>query len=481
MSKEKKVEIPEHYGNKISTVDNEGKRKWIYAFQPKGKLFTYRKWLSYFYYALFFALPFIKINGNPALMLNIGKGEFSIFGQLFFPQDFMILAFGMVLAIVFVIVFTLQFGRVFCGWFCPQTIFLEMLFRRVEFFIEGPAHKQMQMARKEVKPISYYVKKTVKHIVFFFLSALIAHTFFAYIVGVEGIVDLYQSSFSENWLTWISLFIFTSVFYAVYAYVREIVCTVICPYGRMQSVLMDKKSIAVAYNYNRGEPRSKKRKKKVPAQLNMEMLEEDIEGDCIDCGMCVNVCPTGIDIRDGLQMECVNCTACIDACDDMMIKVGKPTKLITFASEEQLENNTVGKFQWNLRAKVSIILLTVLSFVFVGMVTFRPIFDSTLLRVPGQLYQEHENGTTTNLYKILITSKTNKKLPVSLKVDYPKANIEYIGMKPDSIAGAGHVQFTFFVRIRNSELRNRKTSIDIQVLTDKKVTQTKTATFLSSY
>lgn len=478
MSKE--FQIPEHYGNKISTVDKEGKRKWIYAFQPKGKLYTYRKWLSYFYYALFFALPFIKINGNPALMFNMSKGEFSIFGQLFFPQDFMILGFGMVIAIVFVIVFTLQFGRVFCGWFCPQTIFLEMLYRRVEFLIEGQAHIQMKMAVKKDKPKSFYVKRVIKHIVFYILSALIAHTFFAYIVGVEGVVELYQSPFSEHWLTWLALFIFTTIFYAVYAYIREIVCTVICPYGRMQSVLMDKKSVAVAYDYNRGEPRSKKRKK-VPATLNMEMLEEDIQGDCIDCGMCVNVCPTGIDIRDGLQMECVNCTACIDACDDMMIKVGKPTKLITFASEEQLENNTVGKFQWNLRAKVSIVLLVLLSTVFIGMIAYRPIFDSTLLRVPGQLYQEHNNETTTNLYKILITSKSNKTLPVALKIDYPKSNIEFIDKKPDSIQAAGHTQYTFFVRIKNSELHNRKTNIQIQILSDDKVIQTKSVSFLSGY
>lgn len=477
------LKIPEHYGNKISTVDTEGKRKWIYAFQPKGKLYSYRKWLSYFYYGLFFALPFIKINGNPALMLNISKGEFSILGQLFFPQDFMLLAFGMVLAIVFVIVFTLQFGRVFCGWFCPQTIFLEMLFRRVDFLIEGPAHVQMKMAMKKDKPTSFYVKRVFKHIVYYALSALIALTFFAYIVGVEGIVELFQTSFMVHWITWISLFIFTTVFYIVYTYIREIVCTVICPYGRMQSVLMDKKSVAVAYNYNRGEPRSKKRrkKKKEPAILNMEMLEEETEGDCIDCGMCVNVCPTGIDIRDGLQMECVNCTACIDACDDMMIKVGKPTKLITFASEEQLENNTVGKFQWNLRAKVSIVLLVLLSTVFMGMILFRPTLDSTLLRVPGQLYQEHKNGTTTNLYKILIASKTNKTMPVSLKVDYPKANIEFIDKKPDSIVGAGHTQYTFFVRIKNEELKERKTKIRIQILSDDKVIQTKSVSFLSGY
>ncbi|MFA5619129.1 MAG: cytochrome c oxidase accessory protein CcoG [Weeksellaceae bacterium] len=461
--------IPEHYGNKISTVDNEGKRKWIYAFKPKGKFYKYRTWLSWFYMALLFGLPFVKINGKPFLLLNIPKGEFILFGKMFFPQDFIILGIGMVLAIVFVIVFTLLFGRVFCGWVCPQTIFLEMMFRKIEFMIEGPAHVQMKAKKQKIKPKSYYFKKTLKHIIFYLLSFLIAMTFLSYIVGIDVILSAIKEP-TKHWIAIIGLLAFATVFYFVYAYVREIACTVICPYGRMQSTLMDKKSMAVAYNYNRGEPRGRKRKGK-----------EDELGDCIDCGMCVNVCPTGIDIRDGLQMECVNCTACIDACDDMMRRVNKPERLITFATEHQLETNTVGEKSLDLRSKLLLTLLIVLTAGFTAFMVTLPVFDSTVLRVPGQLYQEGQDGTISNLYKIKIQSKSPKDLPYSLAVKEENAQIEFVGTKLDSLKSGQLSEEIFFVRFPKGELEQRKTKINIQIKSGDKVIQNKKVTFLNGY
>lgn len=461
--------IPEHYGNKISTVDNEGKRKWIYAFQPKGKFYKYRSWLSWFYIIVFFGMPFIKINGNPIFLFNIPEGKFSIFGQLFLPQDFVILGIAMLLGIVFVIVFTLLFGRVFCGWICPQTIFMEMVFRKIEYMIEGPAHVQMKMARQKVKPKSFYVKRVFKHILFFVLSFVIANTFLSYIIGVDALIEIVKAPVSQHLVGFIALLIFTTVFYFVYAYVREIVCTVICPYGRLQSVLMDKNSMAVAYNYNRGEPRGKKRK------------GNDDLGDCIDCGMCVNVCHTGIDIRDGLQMECVGCTACIDACDDMMIRVGKPTGLITFATENQLENNTVGEKTFDLRKKLMVTLLIVLTAAFTALLISRSIFDSTVMRVPGQLYQENADGTVTNLYKIKLVSKSAKTLPYHLSVKEENAEIIYVGQQLDSLRTGEHMEETFFIKIPQEKIKSRKENIHIQIMSDDKIIQTKKVSFLSGY
>lgn len=461
--------IPEHYGNKVSTVDNEGKRKWIYAFQPKGIFYKYRSWLSWFYIIVFFGMPFIKINGNPIFLFNIPEGKFSIFGQLFLPQDFVILGIAMLLGIVFVIVFTLLFGRVFCGWICPQTIFMEMVFRKIEYMIEGPAHVQMKMARQKVKPKSFYVKRAFKHILFFVLSFIIANTFLSYIIGVDALIEIVKAPVSQHLVGFIALLIFTTVFYFVYAYVREIVCTVICPYGRLQSVLMDKNSMAVAYNYNRGEPRGKKRK------------GNDDLGDCIDCGMCVNVCHTGIDIRDGLQMECVNCTACIDACDDMMIRVGKPTGLITFASENQLENNTVGEKTFDLRKKLMVTLLIVLTAAFTALLISRSIFDSTVMRVPGQLYQENADGTVTNLYKIKLVSKSAKTLPYHLSVKEENAEIIYVGQQLDSLRTGEHMEETFFIKIPQEKIKSRKENIYIQIMSGDKIIQTKKVSFLSGY
>jgi len=461
--------IPEHYGNKVSTVDNEGKRKWIYAFQPRGKFYKYRTWLSWFYIILFFGMPFIKINGNPIFLFNIPEGKFSLFGQLFLPQDFVILAIAMLLGIVLIIVFTLLFGRVFCGWVCPQTIFMEMMFRKIEFWIEGPAHVQMKMAKQKVKPKSYYIKRGLKHIIFFGLSFIIANTFLSYIIGVDVLIEIIRAPFGQHLVGFIALLAFTAVFYFVYAYVREIVCTVICPYGRLQSVLMDKNSMAVAYNYNRGEPRGRKRKG-----------NEDL-GDCIDCGMCVNVCHTGIDIRDGLQMECVNCTACMDACDDMMIRVGKPTGLITVASEKQLETNTVGEKSFDLRKKLMITLLIVLTGAFTALIVSRSIFDSTVMRVPGQLYQENADGTISNLYKIKLVSKSAQTLPYHLEVKEKEAELIYVGQPLDSLRTGEHMEETFFIKISQDKIKSRKEDLHIQIMSEDRVIQTKKVSFLSGY
>jgi cytochrome c oxidase accessory protein FixG len=267
----------------------------------------------------------------------------------------------------------------------------------------------------------------------------------------------------------IALLAFTTVFYFVFAYVREIVCTVICPYGRLQSVLMDKNSMAVAYNYNRGEPRGRKRK------------GNDNLGDCIDCGMCVNVCHTGIDIRDGLQMECVNCTACMDACDDMMIRVGKPTGLITIASEKQLETNTVGEKSFDLRKKLLITLLIVLSGAFTALIVSRSIFDSTVMRVPGQLYQENADGTISNLYKIKLVSKSAKTLPYHLEVKEDNAEIVYVGQPLDSLRTGEHMEETFFIKIPKDKIKSRKENIHVQIMSGDEIIQSKKVSFLSSY
>lgn len=461
--------IPEHYGNKISTVDNEGKRKWIYAFQPKGKFYKYRSWLSWFYIVVFFAMPFIKINGNPIFLFNIPEGKFSLFGQLFLPQDFVILAIAMLLGIVFVIVFTLLFGRVFCGWICPQTIFMEMMFRKIEFWIEGPAHVQMKMAKMKDKPKSYYVKKAVKQVLFYALSFLIANTFLSYIIGVDALIEIIRAPISQHLIGFIALLVFTTVFFFVFAYVREIVCTVICPYGRLQSVLMDKNSMAVAYNYNRGEPRGKKRK------------GNDDLGDCIDCGMCVNVCHTGIDIRDGLQMECVGCTACMDACDMMMDKVGKPRGLITMASEKQLETNTVGENSFDLRKKLMVTLLIVLTGAFAALLISRSIFDSTVMRVPGQLYQENPDGTISNLYKIKLVSKSANPMPYHIEVKEKDAEIVFVGQPLDSLRTGEHMEETFFIKIPKDKVKSRKEDIHVQIMSGDKIIQSKTVSFLSGY
>jgi cytochrome c oxidase accessory protein FixG len=455
----------EEFRNRHSTINKEGKRNWIYALQPKGNLYRYRTWLSYFYLLLFVALPFIKIDGNPSFMFNFPEGEFIFFGSLFTPQDFVMFGIGMLIAILFVIIFTLIYGRFFCGWVCPQTIFMEMVFRKIEYLIEGDGNKQKLNNHKEWTT-ELYIRKAIKHIVFLALSFAIANIFLAYIIGVEALVTIIREPVSNHMVGFIAIVFFTLLFYVVYAFVREIVCTVVCPYGRLQGVLLDKNTIVVAYNYLRGEPRNRRKSDKNA-------------GDCIDCGMCVNVCPTNIDIRNGTQLECINCTACIDACIMMMKHVGKDPELITFASENNIASGKKFEFSWRLKSysavlAILIILLSIL-------ITTRTTFDATVLRVPGQTIQENSDGTISNLYRIKVTNKSNKTLPYHIVSSDSSIKIERIGVPLDSLKGRQLAEETFFIKVKPSDVHMRKVKYEIRLMSGQKIIDTKKAIFISEF
>jgi cytochrome c oxidase accessory protein FixG len=282
----------ESFRDSIATITKEGKRNWIYAQKPKGKFYNARSILSIFYLAVFFSLPFIRVHGNPFFLFNVLERKFIFFGVIFWPQDFFIFGIGMLTFILFVVLFTVVYGRVFCGWACPQTIFMEMVFRKIEYWIEGDANHQRTL-NKAPYTSQKIIKKGFKHIVFFAIAFIIANTFLAYIIGTDELFEMMREPLAEHVGGFISLLVFTGAFYGVYAFFREQVCLIVCPYGRLQGVMLDKNSILVAYDYLRGEPRAKFKKN-----------EERTKGDCIDCHQCVNVCPTGIDIRHGTQLEC---------------------------------------------------------------------------------------------------------------------------------------------------------------------------------
>jgi len=455
----------EEFRNRHSTINKEGKRNWIYALQPKGNLYRYRTWLSYFYLLLFVSLPFIQIDGNPSFMFNFPEGEFIFFGSLFTPQDFVMFGIGMLIVILFVIIFTLIYGRFFCGWVCPQTIFMEMVFRKIEYLIEGDGNKQKLNNNKEWTT-ELYVRKAIKHIVFLALSFAIANIFLAYIIGVEALLKIIREPVSNHVVGFIAIVFFTLLFYAVYAFVREIVCTVVCPYGRLQGVLLDKNTIIVAYNYLRGEPRDKRKSDKN-------------SGDCIDCGMCVNVCPTNIDIRNGTQLECINCTACIDACNMMMKNVGKEPELITFASENNIASGMKFEFTWRIKSYTAVlgILIVLLSI----LVATRTTFDATVLRVPGQTLQENSDGTISNLYRIKVTNKSNKTLPYHIVAVDPSIKIERIGVPLDSLKGRQLAEETFFIKVKPADVHKRKVKYEIRLMSGEKIIDTKKAIFISEF
>lgn len=453
----------ESFRDSIATINKEGKRQWIFPTMPKGKLYNLRKYLSYVYLVVFFGLPFLKFSGEPLFMINVLERKFILFGMIFWPQDFFIFGLGMLIFIVFIALFTVIFGRVFCGWACPQTIFMEMLFRRIEYWVEGDANyqkalKKMPWNREKI------LKKSIKTILFFLLSFLIANTFLSYIIGADEVLKIAREPISQHFGGLVAILIFTTVFFFVYSWFREQVCLIVCPYGRMQGVLLDKSSIVVAYDYIRGEPRHKYSKKVDPEK-----------GDCIDCGLCVKVCPTGIDIRNGTQLECVNCTACIDACDAMMESVKLPTGLIRYDSEKGIAEKT--KLRFTTRMKAYTAVLIVLIGIETALLATRSDYDATILRAKGMLFQVRPQEEISNLYTIKFVNKTRDSMPVTLKVENIPGRIEVLG-KPLAAKKEDVTQGEFFLYLNKKDLSSRKTKVTIGVYSGGKRIKTVKTNFL---
>ncbi|QNS41038.1 cytochrome c oxidase accessory protein CcoG [Chryseobacterium manosquense] len=398
---------PETFRDSVGTMDNAGKRKWIFPRKPSGKYTNYRTIVAYFLLAVFFILPFLKINGNPVLLINVIDRQFFIFGQPFFPQDFFILALGAITSIVFIILFTVVFGRIFCGWICPQTIFLEMIFRKIDYLIEGDRNKQMKLDRQEWNSEKIW-KRSLKWSIFLIISLIITHWMFMYIVGYQEVFNMVKEGPFNNFTSFLVMIVFTAAFYFTFAWFREQVCTLVCPYGRLQGVLIDKQTINVYYDFKRGEKRSKWRKG--------EDRKAQGKGDCIDCNQCVVVCPTGIDIRNGQQLECVNCTACIDACDEVMVKVGLPTGLIRYATEEEIEKEAPFKFTGRMKA-YSVVLLLMLGFLGF-LLSNRGTMEAKFIKPAGSTYFVRD-GQITNIYNYTFLNKSNKDQLVTIKIMEP--------------------------------------------------------------
>ncbi|HSC37771.1 MAG TPA: cytochrome c oxidase accessory protein CcoG [Chitinophagaceae bacterium] len=443
------------FRDRIATIDASGKRKWIFAQKPKGKLYAVRTWVSWFFFIAFFSLPFIYINGRPLFLFDVTQARFILFGKMFWPEDFFILGLTMITFIVFVILFTAAFGRLFCGWICPQTIFMEMFFRKLEYVIEGDTARQRMLAQGPWTA-EKIIKKVTKHSLFYVASFVIANFFLAYIIGSRELWKIITGPVSSHMAGFMSIAVFSGVFYAVYAFFREQACTVVCPYGRLQGVLLDRNSMIVAYDYKRGEPRGKMNKK-----------EERTIGDCIDCMQCVKVCPTGIDIRNGTQMECVGCTACIDACNSVMEKINKPLGLVRYASENGIENNE--KLHYTGRMKLYTVLLGVLLLILGFLLFTRKEVDATIMRTPGMLYQEKGKDSVSNLYNIKVINKTVKRIPLQLKLEGVSGQISIIGDRNSiDVKDQGQGSGSFFVTLPKNIIHNRKTQLQIGIYENNK-------------
>ncbi|MBT5147453.1 MAG: cytochrome c oxidase accessory protein CcoG [Flavobacteriales bacterium] len=450
----KAISNPDEFRDHISTVNQDGGRIWVYPRYILGKFLTRRKVVAYTLWGFLVAGPWIKVGGEPLMLFNLVERKFIIFGQIFWPQDTYLFVFAMLVFFLGVIVFTVVFGRLFCGWICPQTIFLEFIFRPIERFFEGDSPARIRLDKSDWT-YAKFIRKSGKHISFFFISFFIANTFLAYVIGTEQLLEIITDSPFNHLAGLWSMMIFTIIFYWVFSRLREQVCSTICPYGRLQGVLIDSETVNVAYDYKRGEPRSLLKRTKTSLEP---------KGDCIDCSLCVQVCPTGIDIRNGLQLECIHCTACIDACDSIMDKVNKPRGLITYASENSLRENK--SFSLSNRTRAYVGVLGVLSLVMLGLLFMRTSIELNVFRTPGMLYQVSESGEVSNLYHFVLVNKTSEVLGVVMVSPDENFEIEIVGndyreivLKPGVIT-----EGVMFIRADIDEIDVGRNKIELRLM-----------------
>jgi cytochrome c oxidase accessory protein FixG len=453
-----------NFRDRITTIEDDGSRKWIFAKQPKGSLYNLRSLFSVFYLIIFFTLPLLQYKGEPLFMLNVVQRKFILFGLHFGVQDLIVFGMAMLTGVVFIVLFTVVFGRLFCGWACPQTIFMEMVFRRIEYWIDGDS--QQQRALNKAPWDSYKIsKRMAKYAIFLLISFLIANTFLAYIIGLPELKKIISEPVTQHIPGFTAISLFTMAFFTVYAFLREQICIVACPYGRLQGVMLDKKSIVVAYDYLRGEPRGKAKE------------QATTQGDCIDCKACVTVCPTGIDIRNGTQLECINCTACIDACNAIMLKIEKPQGLIRYASETNIADRVKTTITPRILAysAVLVALLGLLSFTFLS----HSVVDVSILRTPGQFYQENTDTTISNLYNVKVANKKNQDLHIHIKLLNQEGAIQFIGHEAIIIPPGEEKQGQLFVIIPNRSIHNKKMPLAIGIYDSSKLIKTIHTTFMA--
>ncbi len=383
----------------LATLNADGSRRWLRPKLSPGRFLTARRVVAYALIALFTILPYITIGGKPSVLLDIVRREFTFFGVTFLPTDTVLLAVLMLIVFLSVFLITAMAGRVWCGWGCPQTVYMEFLYRPLERLIEG-------RAGRTGKPVGA-ARKLLKFVVFFLCSCYLAHTFLAYFVGVEALAHWVRSSPAQHPVAFIVMAAVTGLMMFDFAYFREQTCLVACPYGRLQAALLDRHSMIVTYDRRRGEPRGKlHHTPPTPASGDVSLRvigEERPQGDCIDCFRCVTTCPTGIDIRDGLQMECIGCAQCIDACDDVMSRIGKPKGLIRYSSQAIV----AGETRRLIRPRTILypLILAGLVGLFVFLLSSRELGEAAVLPRQGAPFYTLPDGQIANQVRLRLVNR----------------------------------------------------------------------------
>ena len=392
---------PAATGRVLATLNADGSRRWIRPMPSRGTWWRRRRAVAYGLMLLFLAIPHVRLNDKPLMLLDLTRREFTLFGTTFLPTDTLLLMLLGISLLIGIFLLTALFGRVWCGWACPQTVYMEFLFRPLERFIEGGWARSRQLDKSKDH---FHVRRLVKYAVYAVLAAILGNTFLAYFVGTEALARWMMQSPFDHPTPFVVMAITTVAVFFDFTWFREQTCLVACPYGRWQAVLLDRQSLIVAYDPSRGEPRGKPKHALPLAPAT---------GDCVDCGACVLTCPTGIDIRDGLQMECIHCTQCADACDTVMRRVGKPDGLVRYTSKEAL----AGHVRHLLRPRTILYPLAFALFFggFLAALETRPRADVTLLGAIGEPFTREPDGSVVNQVRVKIANRS--RAPQRYSVD----------------------------------------------------------------
>lgn len=443
----------------LSTLSADGKRRWLYPVLSIGRFWKSRRVVAWIFILIFTLLPILKIGGKPAIFLDLLRREFTFFGLTLYSTDTLLLMLFMLVVLATVIFGTALLGRVWCGWACPQTVYLEFIFRPIERLIEG---REMKRKRRDEGPLNFDKawRKALKYSVYLLISLALAHTFVAYFVSWENLIRWMGRPPQENWAFFVMMALTTGLVLFDFAIFREQMCTLACPYARLQSVLIDSDSMIVSYDPARGETRGRRnrqqrKEEKAGIKLNL--------GDCIDCGACVRTCPTGIDIRDGLQMECVGCTQCMDACDYIMIGIDKPVGLIRYTSE----NVIAGKKANFVRPRTVAygVLLLALTLTFVAVLTGRSTIDVDIGREVNVPYMAMGDGIGNNLRFRLQDRQQDSQVEIVV-VEPANAEIRIVGATPIQLTKGRHTRIGSFVTVPREAFTNGNAAALFEIRSD---------------
>ncbi len=392
----------------VTTINTDGSRYFLHPADVRGKWALLRRVVGLILIAIYIALPWIPINDNPAVFLDVQHRMFHLFGLTLVPQDLWVMFFA-ITGTGFALFFgTALLGRIWCGWACPYTVFLEHVYRRIERLIEGDAPARRALERAPWRATKIF-KWILKHAIYAMISTLIAHVFLSYFISLPRLYTFMQDGPMEHVTAFGIVTFLTLVLWFCFGYFREQFCIIMCPYGRLQSVLTDDDTINIGYDENRGEPRGRFKKAE---GLSDEALAKS--GDCIDCTRCVQVCPTGIDIRNGLQLECIGCTACVDACDEIMTKVGRPKGLIRYDSFNGFAGRARRFLRPRIYAYIGLASLGLAVMLTVASIQARP-FNATVSRVGGTGFYS-DAVMVRNIYKVRFINKRNQEATVTIRL-----------------------------------------------------------------